>query len=346
MNLDAPLSWQPPHAWQRVTVIDAHTGGEPFRVVISGVSQPEGDTALERRRYAETHLEHLRRILMWEPRGHVDMYGGLIGPPTTEGSDLSVLFIHNEGFSTMCGHGIIALTKVALETGILPVTEPETTIGIDTPAGQITATASVSDGVVDGVRFRNVPSFVVELDARVDVPELGELRYDLAFGGGFYAYVDVGAVGLRCTSSDASRLIEMGRVIKKAVNGSREIRHPLEDDLGFLYGVIFVGPPEDPAHHSRNVCVFAEGELDRSPTGTGVSGRLAIHHARGDLGIGEEIVVESIVGSTFTGTVAATTEFGAYPAVIPEIGGQAHILGRSEYWIDPEDRLGEGFLLR
>jgi trans-L-3-hydroxyproline dehydratase len=346
MNLTAPLDWQPPAGWQRVTVIDSHTGGEPFRVVISGVPQPEGDTVLERRRYAETHLDHLRRILMWEPRGHADMYGGLVGSPTTVGSDLSVLFIHNAGFSTMCGHGIIALTKVALETGMLAITEPETTIVIDTPAGQITATASVSGGVVNRVRFRNVPSFVVELDARVEVPIVGEVSYDLAFGGGFYAYVDVAAVGLSCAAADASRLIEMGRVIKKAINASREIRHPLEDDLGFLYGVIFVGPAESPGNHSRNVCVFAEGELDRSPTGTGVSGRLAIHHARGDVDVGETIVVESVVGSTFTGTVAETTEFGGYPAVIPEIGGQAHILGRSEYWIDPDDRLGQGFLVR
>jgi trans-L-3-hydroxyproline dehydratase len=346
MNLDAASTWQPPAGWQRVTVIDSHTGGEPFRVVIGGVPEPKGDTVLERRRYAEANLDHLRRILMWEPRGHSDMYGGLVGSPTTEGSDLSVLFIHNEGFSTMCGHGIIALTKVALETGILPTTEPETSIGIDTPAGRITATATVSDGVVGEVRFRNVASFVVELDARVEVPEAGEIRYDLAFGGGFYAYVEAAAVGLTCTPADSAHLIEMGRNIKRAVNASREIRHPVEDDLGFLYGVIFVGPPESRQSHSRNVCVFAEGELDRSPTGTGVSGRLAIHHARGELALGEAIVVESIVGSTFSGMVAETIDYTGYPAVIPEITGQAHILGRSEYWIDPDDRLGEGFLLR
>ncbi len=329
-----------------MTVIDSHTGGEPFRVVISGVPEPKGDTMIERRRNAESHLEHLRRILMWEPRGHADMYGGLVGSPTIEGSDLSVLFIHNEGFSTMCGHGIIALTKVVLDTGILPMTEPETTIGIDTPAGQVIATATVSDGVVSTVRFRNVPSFVVELDATVEVPGISQVRYDLAFGGAFYAYVDVATVGLTCTPADASRLIELGRLIKRAVIASREIRHPLEEDLSFLYGVIFVGPAEDTAHHSRNVCVFAEGELDRSPTGTGVSGRLAIHHARSELAVGETIVVESILGSTFTGSVVETTQLASYPAVIPEIGGQAHILGRSEFWIDPDDELGVGFLVR
>lgn len=346
MNLTAPLDWQPPEGWQRVTVVDSHTGGEPFRVVISGVPEPEGATVLERRRYAETHLEHLRRILMWEPRGHADMYGALLGSPTNEGSDLSVLFMHNAGFSTMCGHGIIALTKVVLETGILPITGPETTIVIDTPAGLVTATATISKSVVENVRFCNVASFVVELDAGVVVPAIGEISYDLAFGGAFYAYVDVAAVGLTCTPADASRLIETARAIKQSVNASREIRHPLEEDLGFLYGVIFVGPAESTGHHSRNVCIFAEGELDRSPTGTGVSGRLAIHHARGDLAVGEPIVVESIVGSTFKGRVVETTEFGGYPAVIPEIEGQARLLSRSEYWIDPDDQLGGGFLLK
>jgi trans-L-3-hydroxyproline dehydratase len=198
---------------------------------------------------------------------------------------------------------------------------------------------------VDTVRFRNVPSFVLELDATVEVPDFGAVSYDLAFGGGFYAYVDVVTVGLTCTPGDASGLIEMGRRIKKAINASREMHHPVEEDLSFLYGVIFVGPPQNPAHHSRNVCVFAEGELDRSPTGTGVSGRLAIHHARGDLGIDEPIVVESIVGSTFTGRVVEAVNFAGLLAIIPEIEGQAHLLGRSEYWIDPEDRLGEGFLV-
>jgi trans-L-3-hydroxyproline dehydratase len=274
------------------------------------------------------------------------MYGGLVGPPVDPTSDISVLFIHNEGFSTMCGHGIIALTKVVLDTGILPATEPETVIRIDTPAGQIEATAGVTDGVVEQVRFRNVPSFVVDLDNTVEVPGPGQVRYDLAFGGAFYAYVQAEEVGLTVTPKETSRLIENGRAIKLAVMKSRSIPHPIEPDLGFLYGVIFIGSAEDPANHSRNVCVFAEGEVDRSPTGTGVSGRLAIHHTRGEVEVGEPIVVESIVGSTFTGSVVETVEFGGYPAVIPEIGGQAYLLGRSEYWIDPDDRLGEGFLLR
>jgi trans-L-3-hydroxyproline dehydratase len=346
LDLKAPLAWEPPPEWERLIVIESHTGGEPFRVVVEGIPDIPGSTMLERRRYAEQHLDGLRRALMWEPRGHADMYGAFPGPPVDPESDISVLFLHNEGFSTMCGHGIIALTKVALDTGLLSMHGPETAIGIDTPAGRIVATASMDEGAVSQVSFRNVPSFVVVLDQTVEVPAIGNVRYDLSFGGGFYAYVDATEVRLTLSPGHTTQIIEKGRAIKKAVMETMPITHPVDPDLGFLYGVIFVGPPEDPTHHSRNVCVFADGEVDRSPTGTGVSGRLAIHHARGEIEIGEEIAVESILGSVFTGRVAETTEVGGVPAVIPEVRGTAHITGRSELWLDPHDPLGGGFFIR
>ncbi len=342
----APLVWEPPSDWARLVVIDSHTGGEPFRVVVEGLPEIPGATMLERRRYAEEHLDGLRKALMWEPRGHADMYGGFPGPPLDPASDMSVLFVHNQGFSTMCGHGIIALTKVALDTGMLPSPGPETTIGIDTPAGRIVATATVGEGVVGEISFRNVASFVAALDERVDVPAIGEVRYDLAFGGAFYAYVTAADLGLRLTPKEAPRLIEAGRAIKTALMKTRPITHPADPGLGFLYGVIFVAPPEDPAHHSRNVCVFADGEVDRSPTGTGVSGRLAIHHARREIGVGEEIMVESILGSAFAGRVVEEAEVGDIPAVVPEVKGTAHITGRNELWLDPKDPLGSGFFVR
>jgi proline racemase len=329
-----------------VVAIDSHTGGEPFRVVIDGAPVIEGATMLERRRFAENHLDDLRRALMWEPRGHADMYGAFVGPPTDPSSDISVLFIHNDGFSTMCGHGIIALTKVLLDSGVLPTEAPETVIRIDTPAGQIEATAHISDGQVGSVAFRNVPSFVAAMDRTVDVPGLGQVRYDLAFGGAFYAYVGADDLELSIEPSSISRLIDAGRAIKEAVIGSGPIDHPVEPGLGFLYGVIFVAPPEDPANHSRNVCIFADGEVDRSPTGTGVSGRLAIHHARKEVSIHEAITIESILGNTFAGRVVETTDVGGIPAVIPEVTGTAHITGRNEMWLDPTDELGAGFLIR
>jgi trans-L-3-hydroxyproline dehydratase len=187
--LTQAANWNPPSHWLRITTIDAHTEGEPFRVITGGFPELPGETVLARRRYAKQHFDHLRTALMWEPRGHADMYGCLVTPPVSPEADVGVLFIHNEGFSTMCGHGIIGFTTVALETGMFPMNEPETTLKIDTPAGLVTAHARVKHGRVASVYFHNVPSFVLELDAAVDVPGLGRVRYDLAFGGAFYAYV-------------------------------------------------------------------------------------------------------------------------------------------------------------
>jgi trans-L-3-hydroxyproline dehydratase len=246
----------------------------------------------------------------------------------------------------MCGHGIIAVTTVALETGMLPMTAPITTIKIDAPAGLITAHARVAHERVQSVYFQNVPSFVVELDAVIDVPSLGRVKYDLAFGGAFYAYVQAAPLGLQCTPENYRALIEKGMAIKRAIVQSRAIAHPFEKDLSFLYGTIFIDAPQSASAHSRNVCIFAEGEVDRSPTGTGVSGRVAIHHARGEIGVKQPIVIESIIGSTFTASVAQTTTFGPYAAIIPEVEGRAFITGRHEFLIDPNDPLKEGFILR
>jgi len=338
--------WTAPEHWLKITTIDAHTEGEPFRVITGGFPELPGENILARRRYAKENLDHLRTALMWEPRGHADMYGCIVTPPVTPEADIGVLFMHNEGFSTMCGHGIIGITTVALETGLLPMTSPETTVKIDTPAGLVTAHARVDKGHVQSVYFHNVPSFVLVLDETVDVPGLGKVRYDIAFGGAFYAFVQAEEVGMTCTPKDFRPLIERGMAIKRSIMGSKPILHPFEEDLGFLYGTIFIGPPQAEGAHSRNVCIFAEGEVDRSPTGTGVSARLAIHHARGEIDLNEPIVIESIIGSRFTGRVVQTTTFGPHPAIIPEVGGTAHITGRHEFLIDPTDPLRNGFVLR
>lgn len=344
--LEKMRQWSPPEGWLRITTIDSHTGGEPFRIITGGYPDLPGDTILARRRYAREHLDSLRTALMWEPRGHADMYGCIITPPVSPEADIGVLFMHNEGYSTMCGHGIIALTKVVLETGLLPMVAPETEVRIDTPAGLVTAYAQVEGGQVVSVRFRNVPSFVLALDQAVEVPGLGRVRYDIAFGGAFYAYVRAEEVGLTCTPGDFRALIEKGMAIKRAIMAERAIPHPFEEDLSFLYGTIFIGPPLGEGAHSRHVCVFAEGEVDRSPTGTGVSGRLAIAYAQGEMNVGQSLVVESILGSRFIGRIVEFTAFGPHPAVIPEIEGTAHITGRHEFLIDPADPLGDGFILR
>jgi trans-L-3-hydroxyproline dehydratase len=337
------LAWMPPRDWRRIRVIESHAAGEPLRVVLDGVDAIPGDTIVAKRAWARAHLDGLRRGLMFEPRGHADMYGAIVTEPVMPDGDLGVLFMHNEGWSTMCGHGIIALTTVAIETGML---SPREVVRIDAPAGRITARPKHADGRVTSVAFENVPSFVLGLDETVDVPSLGTIRYDLAFGGAFYAYVDVAQLSLGLTATDYRRLIDAGWRIKKAVMAARPIPHPFERELSFLYGTIFTGPAHDAGGDSRNVCVFADGEVDRSPTGTGVSGRVAIEHARGRLTIGQPFVVESILGTRFTGRVLRETEFGPHRAVVPEVEGSAWISGRSELWYDPNDPLREGFILR
>jgi trans-L-3-hydroxyproline dehydratase len=344
-------NWRAPDHWRRITTLDLHTGGEPFRVITGGWPELVGDTILARRQEMIAHWDDLRTALMWEPRGHADMYGCLVTPKVSAEADFGVLFLHNEGYSSMCGHGIIAITTAVVETGMVPREIPETTVRIDAPAGLITAHARIEAGRVAGVRFENVPSFVVELGAVVEVPGYGAVPYDLAYGGAFYAYVDAAAVGLTTTPADVDGLIAAGRAIKKAVAASRHIPHPFETDLSFLYGTILVGPPHEteaglaPAH-SSNVCIFAEGEVDRSPTGTGVSGRLAIEHARGLLDLDRSILIESILGTRFTGRILEETAFGPHPAIIPEVSGRAFITGRHEFLLDPEDPLKKGFIFR
>ena len=339
---DRAPAWGPPPSWRRVFTVESHAAGEPLRVVTGGVDPIPGATILEKRRFARERLDGLRRGLMFEPRGHADMYGAIPTEPVTPDGDAGVLFMHNEGWSTMCGHGVIALVTVALEVGLLG---ERAVVRLDTPAGRVTARARRDGARVRSVAFENVPSFVASLDDHVDVPGVGDVRYDLAFGGAFYAFVDAASVGLAMTPERFPDLIAIGSAIKRAVIASREIRHPLEPDLSFLYGTIFTGPALADAD-SRNVCVFAEGEVDRSPTGTGVSARVAIERARGRLAPGGSFVVESIIGTRFAGRIARELRLEGYDAVVPEIEGSAWITGRNEILIAPDDPLGEGFILR
>jgi trans-L-3-hydroxyproline dehydratase len=317
-----------------------HTGGEPLRVVIDGLPPIEGQTVLEKRRYFREHYDYLRTGLIWEPRGHADMYGAII--TSSLDADFDLFFLHNEGYSGMCGHAIIALTKLAIETRLVSNNE----ITINVPAGRILARASVVDGQVIETSFRNVPSFVYLHDQRVNVRGIGSVAFDVAYGGAFYAFVSAQELGLRLEPREANQLIEYGRLIKHAVMSQFPITHPFENDLSFLYGTIFIGPPKDPRHHSRNVCIFAEGELDRSATGSGVSARAALHFAKGELALNERITIESILDSTMSVKVAEATKFGPYDAVIPEVSGTASIIGRNEFYFDPDDSFRNGFIFR
>jgi len=338
------LDWQPPPHWQKITTIEMHTGGEPLRVYTSGLPPIKGETVLEKRRYFREHYDHIRKGTLWEPRGHADMYGAIITPSTD--ADLDVFFLHNEGYSTMCGHAIIALTKLVFETGLVPKDGENPRVTFNVPAGKVSAQATIANGQVRESSFRNVPSFLYLQDQQVDVPEIGTVRFDVAYGGAFYAFVEAEPLRLSLTANDYSRLIDYGRRIKNSIAQSFSIKHPFEDDLSFLYGTIFTGPAFESGHHSRNVCIFAEGEVDRSPTGTGVSARAALHHAKGELQLNEKITIESIVGSLMTVQAVEVTKFGPYDAVIPEVIGTASITGRNEFYFDPEDPFREGFILR
>jgi len=340
---DRAQAWRPDPAWRRVLTVESHAAGEPLRVITGGVDPIPGATILEKRRYAKERLDGLRRGLLFEPRGHADMYGAIPTEPVTPDGDAGVLFMHNEGWSTMCGHGVIALVTVALEVGLLSMRD---VVRLDTPAGRVTARPRREGARVRSVAFENVPSFVVSLDDRVSVPGIGDVRYDLAFGGAYYAFVEAASLGLEMTPERFRDLIAAGSAIKRAVMAAREIRHPVERDLSFLYGTIFTGPAVGAGADSRNVCVFAEGEVDRSPTGTGVSARVAIERARGRLQPGKPFVVESIIGTRFTGRIARELEWEDYDAVVPEIEGSAWITGRNEILISPDDPLAEGFILR
>jgi trans-L-3-hydroxyproline dehydratase len=336
--------WRPPAHWNCITTIDMHTGGEPLRVFTAGLPPIEGRTILEKRRYFREHYDHIRKAAMWEPRGHADMYGAVI--TRSRDADLDVFFLHNEGYSTMCGHAIIGLTKLVFETGIVPKDGDNPELAINAPAGRIHAHATIENGKVREVSFRNVPSFLYLRDEQVEVPGIGSVRFDVAYGGAFYAFVEARPLGLSLTSEHYHQLIDYGRRIKQAVMASFSIKHPFEPELSFLYGTIFTGPASERNHHSRNVCIFADGEVDRSATGTGVSARAALHHAKDELNLNEKMTIESIIGSTMTVQAVEATKFGPYDAVVPEVSGTASIIGKNEFYFDPDDPLGTGFFLR
>jgi len=331
-----------------IKTLDVHAAGEPLRIITGGMPELQGATILERRRYMQQHLDHIRRILIWEPRGHYDMYGCVVTPSVTPEADLGVLFLTNEGYSTMCGHGVIALVTALLEAGAIPAKGRQTPVNLDTPAGLVRATAHLdSSGHVEQVSFLNVASFLHTRDMQIEVPGYGRLTVDIAYGGAFYAFISAAQVELKVTPENTKQLVAAGEAIKQAVNATIPVKHPVESDLSFLYGTILTDDPENPTHHSRNICVFANAEVDRSPTGTGVSARLALHHAKGEIVDGQQIVIESILGatSTFGGRIVGRAQVGPYEAIVPEVSGKAFIMGKHEFIVDPRDELGRGFLM-
>jgi trans-L-3-hydroxyproline dehydratase len=348
-NIQDKTEFFPAKDWLQIKTIDMHTGGEPLRVIVSGFPELKGNSVLEYRRFCKENYDHLRTALMFEPRGHADMYGCILVPPNDEEGDFGILFLHNEGYSTMCGHAIIAISTLAIEMNWIQVKEGDNILKIDAPCGRITSYTQVNNGEVIGVRFHCVPSFVVGLDKTVTVKGIGNVTYDLAYGGAFYAYVDLNKnnFDFDLSKNYYRRLITTGMDIKRAViQQDSEILHPFENDLSFLYGTIFIGDSDKQNIDSKNVCIFAEGEVDRCPTGSGVSGRMAIHKARKQIDFTEKMIIESITGSVFIGSVVSEEDYGSYKAVIPQVEGTAHITGMHTFCIDPNDPMKKGFILR
>jgi trans-L-3-hydroxyproline dehydratase len=328
-----------------ITTIDAHAGGEPLRIVTSGLPPLPGATMLERRRWLTENLDVVRRILLWEPRGHADMYGAVLTPPVSAEADYGVLFLTNEGYSTMCGHGVIALTTALIETGAIASSGSEVAVAYDSPAGLIRARASLADDRVTSVAFENVPAFRLTKGLEIDTSR-GTVRVDVCFGGAFYALVDAPDLGTEVRRERVGELIALGMEVKRAVEAAMDVHHPLEPELHGIYGTTISDQPLLAGSHGRNVTIFAESEVDRSPCGTGTSAKLAMLYADGLIRANEPYVHESIIDSTFTGMVIGETEVDGMPAVTTEIGGRGFLTGFHTFVVDPDDPTRDGFLVR
>ncbi|GII87585.1 proline racemase [Sphaerisporangium siamense] len=325
-------------------VVDSHTEGMPTRVVTGGVGVIPGATMAERREHFMAHMDHIRKLLMFEPHGHAAMSGAILQPPTRPDADVGVVYIEVSGCLPMCGHGTIGVATVLVETGMVEVTEPVTTVRLDTPAGLVVASVRVEDGAAAAVTITNVPSFSAGLGRTVKVPGFGEVTYDLAYGGNFYAILPIESVGLPFDRASGRDILDAGLAIAAAINEADEPAHPLDPGIRGVHHVQFVAPGSD-ARLSRHAMAIYPGWFDRSPCGTGTSARMAQLHARGELAVGEDFVNESFIGTRFTGRLLEEIEVAGLPAVVPAITGRAWVTGTAQHFLDPSDPFPEGFQL-
>lgn len=329
-----------------LSTVEVHTGGEAFRIVTSGLPRVPGDTIVQRRAWLKDNADEIRRALMFEPRGHADMYGGYLTEPISGDADFGVIFVHNEGYSDHCGHGVIALATAAVELGWVQRTSGRTRVGIDAPCGFIEAFVDWDGEHAGRVRFVNVPSFLFKRDVTVDTPSFGKVTGDIAYGGAFYFYVDGAPFDLAIRESEVERLIRFGAEVKEAANSAFAVQHPDIPEIDHIYGTIIANAPRHPGSTQANCCVFADREVDRSPTGSGTAGRVAQLYQRGQLGANDTFVNESIVGTIFKARVLHETSVHGIPAVIPEVEGDAYICGFAQWIVDERDPLAYGFLVR
>ena len=324
-----------------------HTGGEPVRIVTSGYPSLRGKTLLEKRRDARDNHDRFRRLLMFEPRGHAEMYGAVLVEPDHPEADLAVLFLHNEGYSTMCGHAVIALGRWAVDSGRVASQAPETAVCIQCPCGLVRTAVAIENGRAGAVRFRSVQAFTFARQRIVETRDWGPLEVDIAYGGAFYAVLPAATIGLSLEPSSVRALTDAGEAITAAAAAQIPLDHPDDPDLAFLYGTLFTdGGDAFDDKPTRNLCVFAGRQVDRSPTGSGVTARIALQWTRGEIALGQTRHFESITGACFTGTAVEETVVGNHRAVIVEVGGKAHYSGEARFTLEADDPLGEGFLLR
>ncbi|XP_061098075.1 trans-L-3-hydroxyproline dehydratase [Conger conger] len=350
MAMDASHATKfPPHEGPVLSVVDMHTGGEPLRIILSGYPEVMGDSVLAKRRYVREKLDHLRKILMFEPRGHYDMYGALIVQSEIDEADLGVLFMHNQGYSTMCGHAVIALGRFAVDYGLVksPVS-PETQVNIHCPCGLVKAFVKYSNGKTGCVRFHSVPAFAFRTDVMVAIPGHGDVAVDISYGGAYYAFVSAERFGLDVRTSRTRDLVDIATAVTNAIKSQVQLHHPDSPDLAFLYGTILTdGKDAFSEEPTANVCVFADAQVDRSPTGSGVTARIALQYHKGLIQLGQSRAFQSgATGSLFTGKAVQESRCGDFKAVVVEVAGHAHYTGTSSLVQESDDNLSCGFLLK
>lgn len=328
-----------------IQAIDSHTMGEPTRIVVGGVPRIPGKTMPEKKTYLEEHMDNLRTAIMLEPRGHKDMFGSIITQPTRSDADLGIIFMDGGGYLNMCGHGSIGAATVAVETGMVEVTEPYTNIILEAPAGLIKAKVKVEDGKAIETSIENVPAFLYKQDVKINVPQIGEVTVDIAFGGSFFILVKAADLGIEIDAKNSNKITEIGLQIRDIVNSNIEIKHPTLEHIKTADLVEIYGPAKNPKATLQNVVVFGAGQIDRSPCGTGTSAKMATLYAKGLLKENEEFVYESILGTMFRGKVLGTTKVGDIDAVIPEITASAYVTGFNHFVIDESDPVKYGFKL-
>jgi proline racemase len=314
-------------------------------VIVGGVLPPAGDTMFEKKLTMERDHDHIRKMLLCEPRGSDSRHVNLIVAPTRDDCDAGVIIMEPTEYPAMSGSNTIASVTVLLETGIVAMTEPETVVRLDMPGGVVIATATCRGGKCVSVEFENVPSFVYQLDAELDVAGIGTVLADVAYGGMNYAIVDAVKLGLKVDASEARELAVLADKIRVAARSQLEIVHPANPAIRDVTMVQFAGPYQGPGRVTRNTCVLAPGRSDRSPTGTGTSARMAVLHARGHMNVGDTLIHSSIIGSEFVGTIKAETSIGDVPAIVPTVKGEAWITGFHNYVVDTSDPFPTGYVV-